>query len=80
MRVALVHYWLVGMAGGERVLEALCRMYPQADIFTHVLDKAAISPVIAAHHIETPAGQQKILPALPAAYAAGAGTARPHGL
>lgn len=53
MRVALVHYWLVGMAGGERVLEALCRMYPQADIFTHVLDKAAISPVIASHHIET---------------------------
>ncbi len=53
MRVALVHYGLVGMAGGERVLEALCRMYPQADIFTHVLDKAAISPVIAAHHIET---------------------------
>ena len=53
MRVALVHYWLVGMAGGERVLEALCRMYPQADIFTHVLDKAAISPNIARHHIET---------------------------
>ena len=53
MRVALVHYWLVGMAGGERVLEALCRMYPQADIFTHVLDQAAISPVIATHHIET---------------------------
>ena len=53
MRVALVHYWLVGMAGGERVLEALCRMYPQADIFTHVLDRRALSPDIAGHHIET---------------------------
>ena len=38
MKVALVHYWLVNMAGGEKVLEALCRLYPQADIFTHVVD------------------------------------------
>lgn len=36
-RVALIHYWLVGMRGGEKVLEALCRMFPQADIFTHVV-------------------------------------------
>ena len=36
MRVAIVHYWLVGMRGGEKVIEALCELYPQADIFTHV--------------------------------------------
>ena len=36
MKVAIVHYWLVGMRGGERVIEALCDLYPQADIFTHV--------------------------------------------
>src|SRR5260370_1176387 len=36
MRVAIVHYWLVGMRGGEKVLEALCDLFPQADIFTHV--------------------------------------------
>jgi len=24
MRVAIVHYWLVNIRGGERVLEALC--------------------------------------------------------
>src|ERR1017187_8516003 len=29
MRVALTHYWLLGMRGGEKVLEALCRMYPE---------------------------------------------------
>lgn len=52
MKVALVHYWLVGMRGGERVLEALCRMFPEADIFTHVVDPAAISPVLARHRIE----------------------------
>jgi hypothetical protein len=34
-RVAIIHYWLVGMRGGEKVLESLLRMFPQADIFTH---------------------------------------------
>lgn len=53
MRVALVHYWLVGMAGGEKVLEALCRIYPEADIFTHVLNREAISPTIARHTVRT---------------------------
>lgn len=47
-RVALCHYWLVSSRGGEAVLEALLDIYPQADIFTHVLDKTAISPRIAA--------------------------------
>jgi hypothetical protein len=36
MKVAIIHYWFVGMRGGENVIEALCEMYPQADIFTHV--------------------------------------------
>lgn len=53
MRVALVHYWLVNMGGGERVLETLCRMYPQADIFTHVLHRKALTPVLARHSIRT---------------------------
>lgn len=50
-RVALIHYWLVGMRGGEKVLEALCRMYPQADIFTHVYDPDKISDTINAHRV-----------------------------
>ncbi|MCJ2017264.1 glycosyltransferase [Methylobacterium sp. E-065] len=53
MKVAIVHYWLVGMRGGEKVVEALCNMYPNADIFTHVYDPAAISPTIKAHQIKT---------------------------
>src|SRR3989304_1669738 len=32
MRVALVHDWLTGMRGGERVLEALVTLYPTATI------------------------------------------------
>jgi len=53
MRVALVHYWLVGMRGGEKVLEALCELYPGADIFTHVFDPDLSSDVIRAHRIST---------------------------
>jgi glycosyltransferase involved in cell wall biosynthesis len=34
MRVALVHDWLVGRRGGEAVLEALVRLFPDAEIFT----------------------------------------------
>ena len=34
VRVALVHDWLTGMRGGEKVLEVLCELYPDADIFT----------------------------------------------
>jgi len=33
-RVAIVHDWLTGMRGGERVLEALCGLLPGADILT----------------------------------------------
>lgn len=53
MKVALVHYWLVGMRGGEKVLEALGELYPDADIYTHVLDPASISASLAQHSIFT---------------------------
>ena len=36
MRVALVHYWLVRMRGGEAVLDALMNMFPEADVFTNI--------------------------------------------
>lgn len=39
MKVALVHYWLLTMRGGERVLQALAEMYPDADIYAHVIDR-----------------------------------------
>jgi glycosyltransferase involved in cell wall biosynthesis len=53
MRTAIVHYWLVGMRGGEKVLEGLSELYPDADIFTHVLVPEAISPRLAEHRIRT---------------------------
>ncbi|MFK0164973.1 glycosyltransferase [Rhizobium sp. NPDC090279] len=53
MRVAIVHYWLVSMRGGEKVVEALCDMYPDADIFTLVYDERHISEKIRKHKIFT---------------------------
>ena len=43
MRVALVHDWLTGFRGGERVLHQLALLYPDADLFTliHVPDQAS---------------------------------------
>jgi glycosyltransferase involved in cell wall biosynthesis len=34
LRVALVHDWLTGLRGGEKCLEALCRLFPSATIHT----------------------------------------------
>jgi glycosyltransferase involved in cell wall biosynthesis len=51
MKVAIVHYWLVNMRGGEKMLEALLELYPDADIYTHVYDPQAVSPLINSHRV-----------------------------
>jgi len=53
MRVALVHDWLTGMRGGEKVLEAIAGIYPQADIFTLVHVRGSVSPLIESRRIQT---------------------------
>jgi len=53
VKVALVHDWLNGMRGGEYVLEALCDLYPDADIFTLFCDPEKISDKIKGHKIHT---------------------------
>ena len=45
-RVAIVHYWLLNRRGGEAVLDALCRLAPQADIFTLFYDPERASPIV----------------------------------
>ena len=52
-RVAIVHYWLVTMRGGERVLERLLQLYPHADVFTHVYDPGAVSEAIRSRVVNT---------------------------
>ena len=51
MRVAIVHYWLLGMRGGESVVESLCRMLPEADIFTLFYDPSRVSETIRSHRV-----------------------------
>lgn len=51
MRVAVIHYWLTGMRGGERVLEQILACHPDADLFTHVYDPAAVSPTISERRV-----------------------------
>ncbi|HVT95073.1 MAG TPA: glycosyltransferase [Bryobacteraceae bacterium] len=51
MRCAIVHYWLMKMRGGEKVLEALCRLLPDADIFTLFYEPESISPIIRSHRV-----------------------------
>jgi glycosyltransferase involved in cell wall biosynthesis len=50
-RVAIVHYWLTGMRGGEAVVEALCRMFPQADLFTLFYDPQEVSALIRSRRV-----------------------------
>ena len=45
-KIALVHDWLTGMRGGEKVLEAVCERYPDAELFTLVHIKGSVSPTI----------------------------------
>jgi glycosyltransferase involved in cell wall biosynthesis len=45
-RIAFVHDWLTGMRGGEKVLDALCERFPQAEVFTLVHVRGSVSPAI----------------------------------
>jgi glycosyltransferase involved in cell wall biosynthesis len=53
MKVAIVHYWLINMRGGEKMLEALLELFPQADLYTHVYDPRGISAAINSHRVYT---------------------------
>src|SRR5580700_4476600 len=51
MRAAIIHYWLLNMRGGEKVLEALCRLLPDADIYTLFYNPESVSPAIRSHRV-----------------------------
>lgn len=43
MKIALVHDWLITMRGGERVLEAMTEVYPDAPIYTLFYRRRSLS-------------------------------------
>ena len=53
LRVAIVHYWFVGRAGGERVVEAMAEIFPQADLFTLVADRGTLAPILQNRKLQT---------------------------
>ncbi|MGH2569668.1 MAG: glycosyltransferase, partial [bacterium] len=74
VRVALVHDWLTGMRGGEKVLEIFCELHPGADLFTLVHVPGSVSAVIEERRIRvSPASRlpgvggwyRKLLPIYP---------------
>lgn len=53
MRVALVHDWLTGMRGGEKVLLALARLFPEAPIYTLLHLPGTLHPDLERRRIHT---------------------------
>jgi glycosyltransferase involved in cell wall biosynthesis len=53
LRVAIVHYWFVARAGGERVVEALAEMFPQADLFSLVAERSTLAPILQEKKMQT---------------------------
>jgi|YelNatPaOPRAMG01_1025707.scaffolds.fasta_scaffold44703_2 glycosyltransferase involved in cell wall biosynthesis len=53
LRVAVVHYWFTGYGGGERVVEALAEMFPQADFYALVASRRGTPPGLRGRRITT---------------------------
>lgn len=75
IRVALVHDWLTGMRGGEKVLEVFCDLFPDAPLYTLLHQPGSVSRTIENREIVTSSLQKipgagkhyrKFLPLMPA--------------
>jgi hypothetical protein len=44
IKVAVIHDWLTGIRGGEKVLAQILKLYLDADIFTLICDKSRLTP------------------------------------
>ncbi|MCP4914354.1 MAG: glycosyltransferase family 4 protein [Oligoflexia bacterium] len=53
MKVAILHDWLTGFRGGERVLEVFCEMFPNADLYTLIYKPGSTSNIIENRKIHT---------------------------
>jgi glycosyltransferase involved in cell wall biosynthesis len=74
--VAVVHDWLTGMRGGEKVLEAILELFPSAEIFTLFHFPGSVSAGIERRRVHTSSLQsratavsdyRRLLPFFPAA-------------
>jgi glycosyltransferase involved in cell wall biosynthesis len=79
IRVALAHHWLVGMRGGEKVLEEISLLFPAAPIYTLLAQPDQLSARLRGHPLHSSPLQylpgaarhyRKMLPLFPAAISA----------
>lgn len=53
MRVAIVHPWFIMSGGGERVIDVMAEMYPEADFFALMKSKKDLSKVMQGRKIQS---------------------------
>jgi len=53
MKVAVIHYWFITRRGGEKVVESILKLYPDADIYTLFYDEKKYGNHISKHKIYT---------------------------
>ena len=53
MKVAIIHYWFITKRGGEKVVESLLKLFPEADIYTLFYDKRNYGPFLNNNNVYT---------------------------
>ncbi len=53
MKVAIIHYWFITRRGGEKVVETLLKLYPNADIYTLFYDENKYGDYLNGHRVYT---------------------------
>lgn len=52
-KVAIIHYWFVTWRGGEKVVESILKLFPNADVYTLFYDEEVCGPHLKGHHVYT---------------------------
>jgi glycosyltransferase involved in cell wall biosynthesis len=53
MKVAIIHYWFMSRRGGEKVIESLLKLFPNADIYTLFYDEEKYGNYLNNHKVHT---------------------------
>src|SRR5262245_817360 len=53
LKVTLIHDWLTGMRGGEKVLELICRLFPDAPLHTLLFLPDSVTSTISDRPVHT---------------------------
>lgn len=53
MKVAVLHYWFITRRGGEKVVESILKLYPQADVYTLFYDEKKYGSFLKNHNVYT---------------------------